>query len=59
MTSPDRIKEKFYEDLQAAIASVPKADKFVILGDFNARVGTHDTSWAEAWRTATRILCCS
>ena len=45
MTSPVSVKEKFYEDLQAAIASVPKADKFVILGDFNARVGTDYTSW--------------
>ena len=45
MTSPDSVKEKFYKDLQAAIASVPKADKLVILGDFNARVGTDYTSW--------------
>ena len=71
MTSPDSVKEKFYEDLQAAIASVPKAGKLVILGDFNARVGTDYTSWEksfgkkwsrkmqEQWRTATGILCCS
>ena len=45
MTSPNKVKEKFYEDLQAAIASVPKACKLVILGDFNSRVGTNYTSW--------------
>ena len=44
MTSPDSVKEKFYEDLQVAIFSVPKADKLVIFGDFNARVGTDYTS---------------
>ncbi|XP_072170030.1 craniofacial development protein 2-like [Diadema setosum] len=33
MTSPDDVKEQFYEDL-------PNADKLIILGDFNARVGT-------------------
>ena len=46
MTNPDEIKEKFYEDLQATVAFVPKADKLVILGDFNARVGTDYSSWA-------------
>lgn len=36
MTNPDEIKD---EDLNAVIATVPNADKFIILGDFNARVG--------------------
>ena len=45
MTNPDEVKEKFYEDLQATIATVPRADKLIILGDFNARVGTDYTSW--------------
>ena len=46
MTNPDEIKEMFYEDLEATVASVPKADKLVILGDFNVRVGTDYSSWA-------------
>ena len=46
MTNPDEIKKKFYKDLQATVASVPKADKLVILGDFNARVGSDYSSWA-------------
>ena len=33
MTSLD-VKEMFYEDLQATISAVPKADKFIVLGDF-------------------------
>ena len=45
MTNPDEIKDKFYEDLNAVIASVPNADKLIILGDFNARVGRDCTTW--------------
>ncbi|XP_072182226.1 uncharacterized protein [Diadema setosum] len=45
MTSPDDVKERFYEDLQVTISAVPKADKLIILGDFNARVGTDYASW--------------
>ena len=46
MTNPDEVKEKFYEDLNSAISSVPKQDKFLILGDFNARVGQDHKIWA-------------
>ena len=45
MTNPDDVKEKFYEDLQATISAVPRTDKLIILGDFNARVGTDHVSW--------------
>ena len=46
MTNPDEVKEKFYEDLNSAISSVPKQDKLLILGDFNARVGQDRKTWA-------------
>ncbi|BHF73847.1 hypothetical protein SprV_0401693100 [Sparganum proliferum] len=45
MTSPDAARDKFYEDLHALLATVSKADKLVVLGDFNARVGTDHTAW--------------
>nr|VZI28190.1 unnamed protein product [Spirometra erinaceieuropaei] len=38
MTSPDAARNKFYEDLHALVASVPKMDKLIVLGDFNVRV---------------------
>nr|VZI45326.1 unnamed protein product [Spirometra erinaceieuropaei] len=39
-TSPDAAaRDKFYEDLHALLAIVSKADKLIVLGDFNARVG--------------------
>nr|VZH96759.1 unnamed protein product [Spirometra erinaceieuropaei] len=45
MSSPDAVKDKFYEDLHALLATVSKADKLIVLGDFNARVGTDHTVW--------------
>ncbi|BHF75531.1 hypothetical protein SprV_0501862700 [Sparganum proliferum] len=45
MTSPETARDKFYEDLQALLATLSKADKLIVLGDFNARVGTDHAAW--------------
>nr|VZI38454.1 unnamed protein product [Spirometra erinaceieuropaei] len=45
MTNPDAVRDKFYEDLHALLATVSKADKLIVLGDFNGRVGTDHTAW--------------
>nr|VZI05535.1 unnamed protein product [Spirometra erinaceieuropaei] len=45
MTSPDAVRDKYYEDLHALMATVSKADELIGLGDFNARVGTDHTAW--------------
>jgi hypothetical protein len=45
MTNPDDIKDKFYEELDALISAVPQSDKLILLGDFNARVGTDFKTW--------------
>nr|VZI32435.1 unnamed protein product [Spirometra erinaceieuropaei] len=45
MTNPDAVRDKFYEDLHALLATVSKADKLIVLGDFNARVRTDHTAW--------------
>ena len=45
MTNPEEIKDKFYEDLNGVISTVPNADKLIILGDFNARVGCDSAAW--------------
>nr|VZI51068.1 unnamed protein product [Spirometra erinaceieuropaei] len=39
-TSSNEAKTKFYEDLQALLASVRTAGKLVVLGDFSARIET-------------------
>lgn len=44
MTNSDEIKTKFYNDLEVIIAATASSDKLLILGDFNARVGS-DQSW--------------
>ncbi|BHF72107.1 hypothetical protein SprV_0401517000 [Sparganum proliferum] len=45
LTSPMAARDKFYEDLHALLTTVSKADKLIVLGDFNARVGTDHTAW--------------
>ena len=51
MTNPDEVKDKFYEELEALIASVPQSDKLIVLGDFNARVVTDHQVWDSHWKT--------
>ncbi|BHF68733.1 hypothetical protein SprV_0301177400 [Sparganum proliferum] len=45
MTSPDEARNKFYEDLHALLASVPKADKSIVLGDLSVRISTVSGTW--------------
>nr|VZI49030.1 unnamed protein product [Spirometra erinaceieuropaei] len=40
MTSSDAVRDKFYEDLHALLATVSKEDKLIVVGTFNARFGT-------------------
>ena len=46
MTNPERVTDQFYEQLDSLIEAVPKSEKLIILGDFNARVGTDHHTWA-------------
>ena len=45
MTNPDKVKDKFYDDLDNVISATPRTDKLILLGDFNARVGTDHQTW--------------
>ena len=38
------MKERFYDDLQAVIGSVPSSDLLLVMGDFNVRVGCRGES---------------
>lgn len=38
--APPGVKEKFIEDLQYTVDKIPSSDVLLILGDFNARVGS-------------------
>ncbi|VDL95829.1 unnamed protein product [Schistocephalus solidus] len=56
MTSSNEVKNKFYEDLHSLLVTVPKVDKLIVLGDFNARVGTDHVMWREV--LGSRDLSC-
>ena len=45
MTNPVEAKDKFYDDLDNIISATPRTDKLILLGDFNARVGTEHQTW--------------
>ncbi|XP_047104846.1 uncharacterized protein LOC124743724 [Schistocerca piceifrons] len=45
LPSPDEEKNKFYQDLRHVLRDIPSADKLLLLGDFNARVGNDFSAW--------------
>ena len=45
LAQSDETKDKFYGELSDAINKVPSSHKLLVMGDFNARVGTDHTSW--------------
>ncbi|BHF60439.1 hypothetical protein SprV_0100340400 [Sparganum proliferum] len=49
MTNSDKTKTKLYEDLDALLATVPKADKLVVLGYFNAASAQTMSPGEECW----------
>ena len=45
LTSSDEANAAYYEELNALVKDVPPSDKLILLGDFNAEVGTDCNSW--------------
>nr|VZH98597.1 unnamed protein product [Spirometra erinaceieuropaei] len=45
MTSPDEARNILHEDLHVLLATVPMADKLIVLGDFSVRVDTDHAVW--------------
>ena len=45
MDAEDEVKETFYSELDGLLSSVAEDDKLILLGDFNARVGTDHGVW--------------
>ncbi|KAJ4934986.1 hypothetical protein JOQ06_007765 [Pogonophryne albipinna] len=45
LDAQDEVKEAFYANLDKTLSEVPKEDKLILLGDFNARVGRNHHLW--------------
>ena len=45
LSHPPEETEKFYSDLGVLVRKIPNGDKIVVMGDFNARVGSDYNSW--------------
>ena len=45
LPSDDATKDAFYDSLSVTLRAVPRSDKVILLGDFNARVGANYRTW--------------
>lgn len=45
LPSSDEVKLSFYQDLRNVLRHIPPQDRIVLLGDFNARVGSEYSAW--------------
>ena len=45
MTNPDENKEAFYNQLASMLSGIPRTDKLLLIGDFNARIGRNNDKW--------------
>ena len=45
LDSDDEVKDRFYAQLNDIIQAIPREDKIILLGDFNARVGSSHHLW--------------
>ncbi|KAJ8031342.1 hypothetical protein HOLleu_28045 [Holothuria leucospilota] len=41
MAYPKDIKDKIYTEISVSMSGTPPRDKLIIMGDFNARIGTN------------------
>ena len=45
MTNPDENKEAFYNQLTSVLSGIPRTDKLLLIGDFNARIERDNYKW--------------
>ena len=45
MTNPEENKEDFDSQFREVLSQVPKKNKLILTGDFNARVGCEQDKW--------------
>ena len=49
MTNPDENKEAFYNQLASVLSGIPRTDKLLLIGYFNARIGKDNDKWPWSW----------
>ena len=49
LTNDELIKEQFYEELDKVIRDTPAYNKLLVVGDFNARVGSNASTGRALW----------
>ena len=47
LPSEEDLKDEFYDSLDSVLIKVNLKDKIILLGDFNARVGTRSDLWKD------------
>ena len=45
MTTPDENKDTFYNQLASVLSGIPRTDKLLLIGEFNARIGRDNEKW--------------
>ena len=45
MTHPEENKEALYNQLASVPSGIPRTDKLLLIGDFNARIGIDNDKW--------------
>ena len=48
MANPDENNETFYSQQKGTLRNISSTDKIVLIGDFNARIGTKNDKWPSA-----------
>ena len=52
---PRHVKNEFFDTLRGTLLSIPEKDLYVVVGDFNARVGSGSGTEDEDWRQVRGI----
>ena len=45
MTNEEEVKERFYQDLDKLLLSIPAEDKLIVMEEFDARAGQNGGVW--------------
>ncbi|CAG9128775.1 unnamed protein product [Plutella xylostella] len=47
LASKSDVIDSFYDELRLLMESIRSSDKIIVLGDFNARIGSNSTDWSD------------